>query len=259
MKKILLIMMLVIILSFSACGDNDDKSKNASKNSSATSEKAENAEDIIEDVTENTNQAKTITEESGYSTNYNYDSTAKHSTTTKTEKTKATKKPEKTKTPKFELQIHYKNLTDFKNQVIKYKTFNDLMKNVDKEENAICLNPFRQENLVMIFDEKKAFAPLYPEGCKDEGCYLSSANYFCFKFSENGSANDIKIYTVNNNNNLKTDKFNLAFKNSYGFDIYKNHEGKYCWFLDDKYVVIYSGSSRDFINKIFFSQVYISY
>ena len=49
-----------------------------------------------------------------------------------------------------------------------------------------------------------------------------------------------------------------ALKNI-NIDIYKNKDGKYCWFLDDKYVVIYSGSSRDFVNNIFFSQIYINY
>lgn len=246
MKKILSILLLIVILSFSACGNDTKKTESSNTSSASTDE-------IIEDASENSNKSKKITDKKDSSLIDKKN--IKNSSSTK----KATAKPKKTSAPKYELQIKYKNISDFKNKIVKYKKFSDLLKQVDKKQNAECLNPFRQENLMMLFEDKKAYAPIYPKDCTDNGCYLSSANYFCFKFSEKGSAYTLKIYTINNNNILKTNKYNLSFKSKQGIDIYKNKDGKYCWFLDDKYVVIYSGSSRDFVNNIFFSQIYINY
>lgn len=254
MKKIISVILLFVILSFSACGSDKEK-KSDTTNTSANSN---TVEETIEDVTDNTKNSQTVSVTASY-TNSATDKTV----TVKTDKstkttTKKAGKPAKTTTPIYELTIKYNSISDFKSKVVKYKTFKDILDKVGEKKNYACINPFRQEYLVMIFDDKKAFAPNYPKGYKDDGCYLSSKNYFGFNFSENGSKQTLKIYTANYNNELKTNKYNLSFKNKQGVDIYKNSSGKYCWFLDDKYVVVYSGSSKDFINEVYFSPVYIN-
>ncbi|MGN0174060.1 MAG: hypothetical protein ACI39F_06435 [Acutalibacteraceae bacterium] len=264
MKKTILILLAAVLLVFSACGAQKDTSAN--NESSANS--AEN-DNTIETVKGNEEMPQNIAPSStGFfvtAKRNNDDSNDSEEETTEkttTVKTKATVKGKNTKTTAqiYEMQIKYSSIANLKSKVSGYKTFKDLMKSVDEKKNNLCINPFRQEYLMMIFTDKKVYTPNLPKDYKFKSCYLSSRNFFCFEFTEpKGEKQNIKIYTVNNNNSLKTNKYNLSFKSDQGDDIYKNTSGKYCWFLDDKYVVEYSGKSRDFINQVYFSTTYIGY
>lgn len=249
MKKSFLILLSAVIIMFSACSGNKETAD--SPQASAPSVQT------IAPITDNTNLPESVTTTIGENTNASESSNSKTKKQNSSRK-KTKKKQQKTKETIYEIRINYKSLADFKVKVQKYKDFATLMKSVDADENNNCLYPFRQENLWMIFEDNKAYAPIFPKGASYVRSSLSSRGYFEFDFIDDDEMEqNLKIYTINSNESLKTSKYNLSFKSEQGTDIYKNTDKKYCWFLDDKYVVVYSGKDKDFINELYFETIYI--
>lgn len=246
MKRTILILISAVILVFSACSGESKENADSTSHTLQT----------IGNITQSTYASETSTSETAES---NEKTTKKETKTTKnTSKTSKNKVKNSTTATIYELRINYKNMADFKKKIQSYKTFAKLMKSVDTDENNACVNPFMQQNLNMIFEDKKAFAPILPDGYKLKSCSLSSKDYFDFQFTdEDKKVQSLIIYTKVDNDALKTSKFILSFMSEQGIDIYKNSDKKYCWYLDDKYIVIYSGTDKNFINDLYFETIYV--
>lgn len=256
MKKITVVLILAVVLMFSACSNKQENSKKSDSDVSASVQ-------TIAPVEENTKLPESVS-----TTNVSDSTTAlsEVNTTEKNSKTDKTavkttekttyKKPQKTTELIYEMRIGYKNLEKFKTAVLSYKTFDKLMKSVDADKNNDCVNPFRQENLTMIFEDKRAYAPILPKGYKIKSISLCSRSFFEFTFSEDDKDETLLIYTsIDSSAKVKLKR---SFESKQGTVIYKNSNKQYCWFLDDKYLVIYSGDDKDFINELYFEAIYIN-
>lgn len=278
MKKTTIILILAIMLIFASCSGNSNDSDSENGNTPSVQ--------TIPTVTENTKMPESIskTDENGNEIdNSDANNNSKAAGSNKASDKKATDKKSKTQnadnsenntgknqilkaetsknaaTTKlvYEMRIGYSSLKDFEAKVSTYKEFSDLMKSVNSEKNNVCVNPFKQENLPMIFEDKKAFSPILPKDYKFNGASLSSRNFFEFNFTEkNGDKENIVIYVNSTSSGEK--KLKRSFESDQGTVIYKNSNGNYCWFLDGKYLVVYSGNNKDFINNLYFKAIYFS-
>lgn len=260
MRKITLVLLALVTIMLSACSGAEK---------SLDTEITENAPSVqtIAPVTENTkmpesvsktDEGETETESEGNKTaDKDKGKTKKTTTAKKTKKTKeAAYKPIATTDLLYEMRISYGSLSDFKSKVSGYNSFADLLKAVDIDKNNDCANPFKQEGLVMLFEDKKAFSPIFPKGYKFKRASLCSRNFFDFTFTDDkGDEQKLIIYT--NANEAGNDKIKRAFESEQGTIIYKNSSKQYCWFLDDKYLVVYNGDDKDFIDDLYFEAVYI--
>lgn len=259
MKKITVVLILAVVLMFSSCSNKQENSKTSDSDISPSVQTIAPVEEntkLPESVskTDGTDNTTALSEETSISTTEKSSKTDKTAVKT-TEKT-TYKKPQKTTELIYEMRIGYKNLEKFKSAVLSYRTFDKLMKSVDADKNNDCVNPFRQENLTMIFEDKKAFAPILPKGYKIKSVSLCSRSFFEFIFSEDDEEDSLLIYTSIDSS--AKGKLKRSFESKQGNIIYKNSNKQYCWLLDDKYLVVYSGDDKDFINELYFEAIYIN-
>lgn len=256
MKKITVVLILAVVLMFSSCSNKQENPETSDSGVSANIQ-------TIAPAKENTKLSESIstTDAADNTTVLSEVNTTEKSSKTDTKTVKTTektsyKKPQKTTELIYEMRIGYKSLEKLKTAVLSYKTFNDLMKSVNADRNNDCVNPFRQENLTMIFEDKKAFTPILPKGYKIKSASLCSRSFFEFIFSEDDEEDSLLIYTSIDLS--AKDKLKRSFESDQGTVIYKNSNKQYCWLLDDKYLVVYSGDDKDFINELYFEAIYIN-
>lgn len=164
----------------------------------------------------------------------------------------------KTAENKYQLKINYKNISDLKTKVKKYTSLKNILKqgNISVKQNADCSNPFSEQGLSMIFEDKKVVVPVAEKGYTLKSVFLSSNKFFNYIYSDKDKKTyALRIYTSIYDIDQNTSKFALSFTDKNGNDIYKNTDGYYCWFIDDKYVALFTGKDKNFINGIRYSSV----
>lgn len=238
MKQVLSIFLVTLLLCLCACGKQPENEA-----------KPITTEDtgVIESVTAKTYTTTTTAEET--TTERVDNSTVKE--TVVTYKT--------AKTP-HQLKIKYKNIADLKTKVKNYTSLGKVLKqgNISVKANSDCLNPFSEQGLSMIFEDKKVTVPVAVKGYTLKSVFLSSNRFFNYIYTDkNKKTCALRIYTSIYDTGLNTSKFALSFTDDNGNDIYKDSQGNYCWFLEDKYVVIFTGKDKNFINGIHYSYVTI--
>ena len=269
-RTIAVFLIFITLLALCACKSNTANvtSQNATGNGENITDKTQGNAEYITGVTDNKNLPVStstsasmtyfITASRGKITAEADTSTTEQTTTTTTKTSESTKKQKTTITPIYVLYIKYKNANDFRKKVSKYSTFSDLLKDTDVDKNNACVNPFRQENLAMIFVYKQAFLPILPDNYKFKSLTLCSNNYFEFIFTDDKKKEQsLRISTISNDKSLGVDKFKKAFDSQQGIVIYKNKSNQYCWYLNREFIVTYSGTDKDFINNLNFEPVYI--
>lgn len=260
MKKSVFLVILALIVVLSACGETEQKNTEVEKVS--VQDVTDEQGSVIGTVTVSPQKAY---EEGTSSEAYIESAETIYATVTFVYgdggSTTKTAPPEtyKTAAPSasvYDLKVKYKDIAAMKKSLAKYKTIDDVLKEGKIKDNAICINPFREENLDMIFEQHMVFIPKLLNDYKFKNIYLSSRNFFLYEFTgKDGKSQSIKVYATLNSGE-KTNRFTLSFKSNQGDEIYKNVDGKYCWFLYGKYVVVYSGSDKDFINNLYFERYY---
>lgn len=246
MKRFLAVFLIAFTLCLSAC-EKENETEVQPITTTTTTTTITEASDVITEKTAKTYKTTTTTEET--TTERVDNSTVKETIVTyKTEKTT------------YQLTIDYKNISDLKAKAKNYTSLSKLLKQgkISVKDNSNCLNPFSEQGLSMIFEDKKVVIPVAVEGYTLKSVSLSSNRFFNYIYTDKDKNTcALRIYTSIYEIDQNTSNFALSFTDDSGNDIYKNSNGNYCWFLDDKYVALFTGNDKSFINGIRYTTVNI--
>ncbi len=250
MKKIIAFCLILVILCLSACGEETVKNKTSSKSETSANE-------TIGTKTEKTyKNGKSVTKEAKASTSF-----TDPKVTYTGIKDKNDKKSTSSTDAEYQLKIEYKSLSDLKKKVSKYKTLKSVLDSgkISKTKNAQAINSFNEQGLEMIFNSKYYYLPNVPKGYKLKKIYLTSSNFFTFIYTDKKKKKcALRIYTTYDTDQTVS-RFTLSFTDKNGNDIYKNRDGKYCWYDINDYIILFTGKDKSFINNLSLTQESINY